>query len=141
MISQRRRRQLVALLALAACAPAFGQDPRASETQYVALEWLKLSDAGNAQAAWKAAGKKFQATRTPEQFTQALAEQRAPYGALVQRALNGADFRSNFPNQPPGEYAMLQFRTTFANRTVAVESISLEREGDGRWRVVGYGLR
>lgn len=141
MFAQLRRRQLVTLLALAACAPAFGQDPRASETQYLAREWLKLTDAGNAQAAWQAAGKKFQAAMTLEQWTQALATQRAPYGAFIQRTLNGADFRSNFPNQPPGEYALLQFRTTFANRSVVIESISLERESDGRWRVVGYALR
>jgi len=141
MFPQLRRRQLVALLALAACAPAFGQDPRASETQYLAREWLKLTDAGNAQAAWQAAGRKFQAAMTPEQWTQALAMQRAPYGALIQRTLNGADFRSNFPNLPPGEYTLLQFRATFTNRSVVIESISLERESDGRWRVVGYVLR
>ncbi|MEJ7669871.1 MAG: DUF4019 domain-containing protein [Casimicrobiaceae bacterium] len=141
MFSQLRRRQLVALLALAACAPAFSQDPRASEAQYVAREWFKLTDAGDAQAAWQAAGKKFQAAMTPEQWSQALAAQRSPFGALIQRTLNATDFRSNFPNQPPGEYALLQFRTTFANRSVVIESISLERESDGRWRVVGYALR
>jgi len=141
MFSQLRRLQLVALLAFAACGPAFSQDPRASETQYLAREWLKLTDSGNAQAAWQAAGRKFQAAMTPEQWERALAGQRAPFGALVQRTFNGASFRGDIPNQPPGDYALLMFRTTFANRSVVFESISLEREGDGRWRVVGYVLR
>jgi len=141
MLLHLRRRLLMALLAFAACAPALGQDPRTSETQHVAREWLMLTDAGDAQAAWQAAGKKFQAAMTPEQWTQALAAQRGPFGTLIQRALNASDFRRTFPNQPSGDYALLQFRSTFANRSVVLESISLEREGDGRWRVVGYALR
>ncbi len=141
MFSQRRRRQLVALLALAACVSAIGQDPRASETQYIAREWLKLTDAGDAQAAWRASGKKFQGEMTAEQWTQALPAQRAPYGALIQRTFRGAEFRSDFPNQPPGEYAVLRFRTAFANRSIAIETVSLERESDGLWRVVGYSLQ
>ena len=141
MFARLRRRQFVALLALAACGPALGQDPRTSETQYVARDWLKLTDAGDAQTAWQTAGKKFQAAMTPAQWTQALAAQRAPQGALLQRTLNGSEFRRDFPKQPAGEFALLQFRSTFANRSVVIESVSLEREGDGRWRVVGYALR
>lgn len=141
MLLQRRRRVVMALLAFAVCVPAFAQDPRASETQYIAREWLKHTDAGNGQAAWQAAGKKFQAKQTPEQFTQELAALRAPLGALLQRTLNKAEFRADFPDQPLGEYAVLQFRSAVTNRSIVIETISLERESDGRWRVVGYALR
>ena len=40
-----------------------------------------------------------------------------------------------------GEYASLVFRTSFANQADARETVTLERESDGAWRVVGYFIR
>jgi hypothetical protein len=34
--------------------------------------------------------------------------------------------------------ALAQFRTTFAKKTDTRETVTLEHEADGAWRVVGY---
>jgi hypothetical protein len=38
---------------------------------------------------------------------------------------------------PPNGYQLVRFRTDFANKAGAVETLSLAREGE-TWKVVGY---
>jgi hypothetical protein len=137
-----RRGALVALgLWVAAWVlPVAAQDPRVSEAQAVARDWLKLTDAGNATASYGAAGAKYRAALTQEQWTKALASARTPFGAVVQRAF--ANGRTGRPEgAPEGESAILLFRTTFEKKTDAAETMTVEREADGKWRVIGYSIR
>ena len=67
---------------------------------------------------------------------------RAPLGALVERAQLSSQFTNNFPGAAAeGEYALLVFRTSFVKRTDGRETVTLEREPDGVWRVIGYLIR
>jgi len=66
---------------------------------------------------------------------------RPPLGALSQRAALATQFRKNFPGAPDGEYAIVVFRTTFAKKMDARETLTLEHEADGVWRVIGYFIR
>ena len=89
--------------------------------------------------------------RTGAQFRKAVSEkewlvayesERRPRGALKQRALYQTQFDTRLPGAPDeGEYAFLAFRTSFANSTDARETVTLERESDGVWRVIGYFIR
>ena len=40
-----------------------------------------------------------------------------------------------------GEFAVLLFRATFDKAPDSGESVTLERDKDGAWRVVGYFIR
>jgi len=139
-----RRRALLALAlwsgAAMLAAPALAQDPRTSEAQRVAREWLALSDAGDAKATYAAASAKFKGSMSVEQWEQALAKARAPYGAVKARTLTAAQPALQAPNMPDGVYVLLLYRTNFAARDMA-ETITMEREADGAWRVVGYSIR
>jgi len=42
------------------------------------------------------------------------------------------------PGAPDGDYALLEFRTSFAKKTNSRETVTLEREADDTWRVIGY---
>jgi hypothetical protein len=144
LIQGARRR---ALLALAFCsgilmlaAPAMAQDPRTSEAQRVAREWLALSDAGDAKAAYAAASAKFKGALTMEQWQQAVAKARVPYGAVNARTLISAQPAIQAPDLPDGVYVMLIYRTNFDARD-ASETVTMEREADGVWRLVGYSIR
>lgn len=137
-----RRGALVALLlcALAGAAPALAQDPRVSGAQAAARDWLKLTDAGNATASYGAAGAKYRSTMTDEQWTAALAKLRTPLGAVVQRTFAGGQ-TGKPQGAPDGEYAAVLFRTAFEKKTDASETLTLELEPDGKWRVIGYSIR
>ncbi len=50
--------------------------------------------------------------------------------------------RSSFlPGAPPGTYVVLVYRSSFAKLTAAREQVTVAREKDGTWRVVGYFVR
>ena len=139
----RRRAALAALscVALAFCVPSAAQDPRASEVQGIALDWLALVDAGDAKAAWKAAGRKFRDSISEDRWGVALGKTRGPLGAFQQRALRSVQFVNEIPGQLAGNYALVVFRTAFANKPDAEETVTLYRDPDEPWRIAGYVVR
>lgn len=135
------RRVLLAALACAIAAPsvALAQDPRASQAQKAARDWLALADRLDASATWKAAGPRFQKSITQEAWEEQLKRAREARGALVQRTAAATSFASNFPSvQEPGTYSMVRFRTAFANEPNGSEDVTLEQGPDSVWRVIGY---
>ncbi len=114
------------------------QDPRASLVQEAARTWLAAADRGDGAQSWKSAGKQFRNAITEERWAQSLKQVRPPLGAVSQRAVFATQFRKNFPGAPDGEYALVVFRSNFAKKSDARETVTLEREPDGVWRVIGY---
>jgi len=45
------------------------------------------------------------------------------------------------PNRPKGDFMTVVFRADFGKRGVGTESLTLEREPDGKWRVIGYLMK
>lgn len=52
----------------------------------------------------------------------------------------GAKKAQTLPGAPDGEYQIIQYRTVFANKAGAVETVVLARVGD-QWEIVGYFIR
>jgi len=147
-----RRRALLALAgaALAAAAFALGpgatgtaraQDPRAAEAQRAARDWLALTDRFDSVGSREVAGKRFKDAMTADEWSLALRRERSPLGTLEQRTLLQTLFEKSFSGLPDGDYALVSFRSAYSNRAEVRESVTLEREADGRWRVIGYFLR
>jgi hypothetical protein len=131
--------RLVAVLTLACLTGgAAAQDPRTTAVQSAARDWLAYVDRGDAQGAWNAAGKKFQAASTLERWADDLKKAQAQLGKVQQRTLGPARFQKRIPGMPDGEYAQILFKTIFASKPDGSEQVSLEREADGQWRVIGY---
>lgn len=137
-------RALVAL-ALVTCAlapaPLTAQDSRETTVQRAARDWLAIVDRGDYKATWDATGAKFRLAITPERWSEAVAAVRGPLGALVQRSVLKTTFTRSFPGVPDGDYALVVFRTAFEKKTEGDETVTLEHEPDGAWRVVGYFIR
>jgi hypothetical protein len=49
-------------------------------------------------------------------------------------------FTKQLPDGSEGEFALVLFRTAFAKKADHRETVMLERESDGVWRVIGYSL-
>lgn len=140
--SARARDALAALcLVLLALDAAVAQSPRATTAQAAARDWLVLTDHGDAQASWKAAGKKFHATLSRSGWAEALKKERAPLGAMKRRTTVKTKLQKTFPGLPDADYALIAYTTSFANKADAHETLTLELEADGEWRVVGYLVR
>jgi len=134
-------RALVAILCLAAGA-SLAQDPKSILAQRAAREWLATTDKVDAVASYNAAGAKFKEAVSVDRWTEALQKARTPLGALDQRTIFETTFDNKLPDGgPEGEYALVMYRTAFEKKTDSVETITLEREKDGVWRVIGYYIR
>jgi hypothetical protein len=44
------------------------------------------------------------------------------------------------PRLPEGEYVLILYNTSFEHKKVAIETVLLELEKDGHWRVAGYSI-
>ena len=106
----------------------------ASETAAVqaARQWLALVDKGDWSGSWNATGAAFKSLNSVERWTEVSQSVRPPLGAVISRELVS---EQEVP-APPYGYQMVKFRTDYANKAGAIETLSLVREG-GSWRVVG----
>jgi hypothetical protein len=106
--------------------------PAESPAVAAARDWLALVDKGDWNASWEATGQSFKALNSPETWARVAQQVQGPLGAVTSRVLMSEE---NVP-APPYGYQMVKFRTDYENKTGAIETLSLVREG-GAWRVVG----
>ena len=107
----------------------------------VAEKWLDLVDRGDYVESWQNAASLFRSAVTVEQWQQALNAARRPLGDLKWRKLKGAKYMTSLPGAPDGEYVVIQFDASFANKKEAVETVTPMRDEDGVWRVSGYFVK
>ena len=48
---------------------------------------------------------------------------------------------TELPGAPDGQYVVIQFKTAFANKQSAIETVTPMLEEDGRWLVAGYFIK
>lgn len=125
-----------ALTALSGSADTAAAPPAASTAETAAVDagrqWLALLDAGNWSASYAATGKTFRAPNTLAKWTEVSQRVRTPLGAMRSRNLVTVDFVP----APPQGYWIVKFRTDYAGKTGAIETLSLAWE-DGAWKVAG----
>jgi hypothetical protein len=130
-----------AALALGVLAPTLAaQDARSGAAQAAARQWLALTDREDAKASWEAADSKFKKTMSVDRWSVGLQQLRGPLGPLVQRAMVSTRFAQSLPKFPAGDYAVVVFRSSFAKKAAAQETVTLDRDQGGTWRVVGYSI-
>jgi|APFre7841882630_1041343.scaffolds.fasta_scaffold10451_2 hypothetical protein len=138
-LGQRAWIVVLSTLACLAAGQSLAQDPRASTVQKAARDWLVLFDSGDVAGTRDAAGAKFRDSVDIETWSQAVARTRTPVGELEQRAMLSTKFDTVLKDGgPPGDFAVIVFRSSYAKRPETYETITLERERDGVWRVIGF---
>jgi DNA-binding CsgD family transcriptional regulator len=107
----------------------------ASETAgaQAARRWLALVDEGKWQESWAATGQSFRSANTVANWEGASQTARVPLGAVRVRVLESD---VDAPT-PPAGHRVVRFKSEFANKPEAIETLALVRE-DGSWKVVGY---
>ena len=106
-----------------------------------AEQWLTLVDAGNYAESWKTAAAYFQTAVSQDQWEHTIVAVRKPLGDLVSRRLKSAQYTKSLPGAPDGEYVVLRFDTSFANKKAAVETVTPMLDPDGQWKVSGYYIK
>jgi hypothetical protein len=128
----------VALVLPAAAAAA---EDTSAQARDAAVNWLALVDAGEYQQTWNEASAPFRSHVTQAKWTVAATSAREPLGALQSRsAPDDVRLATSLPGLPDGHYAIFQFRSTFANKRAAVETVTMMMDA-GTWKAAGYFIR
>ena len=128
---------LVFLLGFSAAAQTKPQDAAKQSAE----NWLALVDSGKYANSWDEAAQAFKSAVTKDQWESALHTVRDPLGKLGTRILKSANYTKTLPGAPDGEYVVMQYETSFANKSSAVETIVPMLDKDGKWRASGYFIK
>jgi hypothetical protein len=129
-----------ALVAIITVGSADAQDS-ATAAQTAVESWLGLVDGQRYDESWQAAAAFFRNSVTQRAWQEAAQAARSPLGSLKSRAVKSTTSTKTLPGAPDGDYVVLQYNTTFERKASALETVTVVREPDGGWRVVGYFVR
>jgi hypothetical protein len=104
-----------------------------------AKQWVQLVDDKNYGDAYKQMGTAAQSKVALGPWTQKVSAVRDPLGAMATRNIKDVKLTKTLPGMRDGQYATVQFDTSFAHKTAAVETVVLTSE-KGAWSVIGYFL-
>jgi hypothetical protein len=113
-------------------------DELAAERQ--ALGFLGYLDQGRYADSYAYTGMLIRAQLDREQFSTQIQKTRAGTGALQSRELIDAGYATTVPGAPEGQYVVLHYHASFANRQDTVETLTLAL-AKGYWRVSGYYIK
>jgi hypothetical protein len=132
-----------ALMAALVCGCGGGKSNAAAEQAATAAAQSWLADVDNGQYAqsWQDASPFFQGAVPEQKWESALTAVRKPLGDLGSRNLKSAQYATRLPDAPVGQYVVMQFDTSFANKKSAIETVTFSLESDGKWRASGYYIK
>jgi len=106
-----------------------------------AKAWLAEIDAGQYAASWQNASAMFRGAISEQRWADTLTAVRKPLGAVRSRTPTTANLRDSLPGAPDGEYVVLTFATSFAEKNTATETVTFKKDADGTWRAAGYLIK
>jgi hypothetical protein len=136
----KRRVVIVSLLVVTMASFVVAQE-KTKDAQAAAEAWLQLVDSGNYAQSWQEAASMFKTAITERDWEQKLKASRAPLGALVFRKLKSADYTTSLPGVPDGQYVVIRYDSSFANKKSAIETVTPMLDQGGQWRVSGYFIK
>jgi hypothetical protein len=137
---------LVIFTALLMATPALAQPPGPGPSTSMtpppddrAKQWLGLVDDSNYSEAYKQAGEYQHSKIAADKFQTDVSSTREPLGAMAARTIRSVQLTKTLPGMRDGQYAVVQFDSSFAHKASAVETVTLTSEKGG-WSVVGYRI-
>jgi Protein of unknown function (DUF4019) len=137
---RRRFFCLLGLIFVALWMSACAQDKKIV-AEGAARNWLKVVDSGNYAQSWDDTGTVLKANVARDQWQELLLRNRGPLGALISRKLTSAEYTTQLPGAPVGQYVVLQYESSFEHKNSASETVTPALDKDGKWRVCLYTVK
>ena len=119
------------------------EDPHAADelaAQRQALGFVGYLDQGRFADSYAYTGLLIRAQLDRDAFSTQIQKTRAGTGALRSRELIDSAYSTSVPGAPEGQYVVLHYHASFANRQDAVETLTLAF-AKGYWRISGYYIK
>jgi hypothetical protein len=121
--------------------PKAAQEQAEKKAVAAAAAWLALVDRGQYAQGWETAARALKDAKERTDFIKIVGNLRKPLGAVKSRQLESKQFATNLPRSPDGQYFILQYKTSFANRKSAIETVTPMLDKDKQWRVSAYDVK
>ncbi|MCG2584285.1 DUF4019 domain-containing protein [Massilia sp. TS11] len=137
-----KRTLIAAALAAALALPCAAADSdAAAPARAAASAFLSLLDSAKFGEAWESSAKPVHSAVSRDGFIAGLQQLKAQMPPLKARVPESATPAKNLPGAPEGDYLVLVNRLDFEGGASAREQLTIMKEADGAWRVVGYFVR
>lgn len=136
------KRLFALLLLLFFTCAAYAQESNILEkVENSARSWLGIVDSGEYKESWERASPLFKA-KTPEAgWIKSITADRASRGTVSARYIATAGSTKSLSGFPDGEYIVLQFYATFAEKGLALETVTLAKTRDETWQIADYEVK
>ncbi|MBS0425263.1 MAG: DUF4019 domain-containing protein [Proteobacteria bacterium] len=136
------KRLLVLLLLLFCASAAIAQESNILEkVESSARSWLGLIDSGKYKESWENASPLFKEKTAEGAWVKSITAIRTPRGAVNARYIATAGSTKSLSGLPDGDYVVLQFYTTFAEKGLALETITLAKMQNDAWQIAAYEIK
>lgn len=132
---------MTAILFIGAINAATADQAMVEQATKAAATWLKLVDAGNYAASYQQAASLFKDQVSEAKWSEKVGAARKPLGPMVSRGIKIAQYATTLPGAPDGQYVVIVYDTSFAHKKVAVETVTMMLDTDGKWYAAGYFIR
>lgn len=106
-----------------------------------AEDFLLLVDTDQYGKSWDVASSLFQNQIQKDTWIQQISAVRPALGELIKREIVSAEYMTELPGAPDGEYVVIQYNSSFAAKQNGMETITPMLDKDGQWKVSGYYIR
>jgi len=104
-------------------------------------KWLELLDAGKYGETWDESAPFFRKNVSRKKWISSIEGLVKPMGEVKSRTRQDADYRTSLPGSPDGRYVVFTFKTVYAEKADAIETVTPMKDKDGKWRVSGYYIK
>ena len=106
-----------------------------------ARSWVGLVDSGKYKESWENLSPLLKTKASEAEWIKSITAIRASRGIVNARYIATAGSTKTLSGFPEGNYIVLQFYTTFTEKGLALETITLAKTQDETWQVLEYSIK
>lgn len=106
-----------------------------------ARSWLGLVDSGHYKESLENSSPLLRAKTSETEWIKLMTAIRSPRGAMSSRFIATAGATNSLFGFPEGNYVILQFYTTFTEKGLVLEIVTLAKDQDEKWQISEYAIK
>lgn len=103
--------------------------------------WLETIDSGKYAEAWHLSSTLTRTVESETEWTAKVKAIRVPLGGLLVRANESTKTTGGPEGTLVGQYLVYTFKSDFASKHSALETVTLTYQNDSNWRILGYSIQ
>lgn len=126
------------LFSLILSTASFAYDQQEANAIRAAESFLGIVDQANYGGSWEASASYLKARHPKEYYIAFVGTTRAAFGGLINRSIISAKLYDKFFGYPDGKICVVRYETSFENKSVGREIVTLILNSEGQWEIAEY---